>query len=144
MVSIEGILCSASMRAGLGVAWRESRATPSSPHEEGGFIVQNTQGAMLIVRWPRGLSNTIEVPPHAGCKIDGWEIIASFHTHPNTGPEYLQEPSETDRRAVRGDPDLKAPHYLGELVISAAVLYLIAPEGSVTELGPTEGILSQA
>jgi hypothetical protein len=72
------------------------------------------------------------------------EIIASFHTHPNTGPDYLQEPGETDRRAVRADPDLKAPHYAGELVISAGLVYLVLPDGSVSELGETQRIIAQA
>jgi hypothetical protein len=31
---------------------------------------------------------------------DGKDIVASFHTHPNTGSDYLQEPSETDKRGI--------------------------------------------
>ena len=70
--------------------------------------------------------------------------IEAILTHPNTGPDYLQEPSETDKRAVRDDPDFKAPHYAGELVISAALLYLVTPYGSVIQLGATERMLAQA
>ncbi|PYJ97544.1 MAG: hypothetical protein DME23_14990 [Verrucomicrobia bacterium] len=98
---------------------------------------------MQVIRWPRGAGNTIDVPPHPGCRAEGLEIIVSFHTHPNTGPDYVQEPSETDKRAVRDDPDLKAPHYSGELVISAALLYFVTPTGDVVELGETERILAQ-
>jgi hypothetical protein len=112
-------------------------------HEEGGFIVQDPAGVLQVVRWPRGAANTIDVPPHRGCAVEGLEIIASFHTHPNTSSDYLQEPSETDKRAVRDDPDLKAPHYVGDLVISDALLYLISPSGNVVEAGATEAILAQ-
>lgn len=44
----------------------------------------------------------------------------------------------TDIRAVRDDPDLKGASYLGELVITQALLYVIAPTGQVWELGPME------
>ena len=66
--------------------------------------------------------------------------MATFHTHPNTGRDYLQEPSETDRRAVRDDPDLKGSDYLGEIVISAEWLYLIKPSGKVEVVGQTADI----
>ncbi|PYJ81427.1 MAG: hypothetical protein DME22_21155 [Verrucomicrobia bacterium] len=117
MASIEALLNNADIRAALRLAWRESHPGSSDGHEEGG--------------------------PHPGCRAEGLEIIVSFHTHPNTGPDYVQEPSETDKRAVRDDPDLKAPHYSGELVISAALLYFVTPTGDVVELGETERILAQ-
>lgn len=144
MTSIESILSNAPIRAALALAWRESEPASSTRHEEGGFIVRNNAGAMRLIRWPRGQGNTIEVPLHPGCRFEGLEIIASFHTHPNTGRGQLQEPSETDRRAVRQDPDLKSANYAGELVISARLLYLVAADGSVSELGETEQILTQA
>jgi hypothetical protein len=62
------------------------------------------------------------VPPHQSGRIGDREILASFHNHPNTGIGFLQGPSETDKRAVRDDPDLKGASYLGEIVISAASL----------------------
>ncbi len=66
---------------------------------------------------------------------------SSFHTHPNTGGDYLQEPSETDKCAVRDDPDLKGASYVGEFVISQAKIYLIAPNGQVSEISDTSIIL---
>ena len=144
MESIEAILSSASIRTALGLAWRESQPGTPARHEEGGFIVRDAAGTIRVIRWPRGQGNAIEVPPHPGCKADGLEIIASFHTHPNTGPDYLQELSETDKRAVRADRDLRASHYCGELVISADLLYLISPEGGVSELGETQRTLTPA
>lgn len=67
--------------------------------------------------------------------MDGNDIIASFHTHPNTGYSFLQEPGETDRRAVRDDPDLKGAAYVGELVISQKTVCLITPTGQVRAVG---------
>jgi len=142
--SIDASLRSTPIRAALELAWRESQAGSSACHEQGGFIVQDAAGAMRVIRWPPGHGSAIEVPPHPGCRAEGLEILASFHTHPNIGPDYLQEPGETDRRAVREDRDLKAPHYNGELVISARLVYLIFPDGSVGELGDTQRILTQA
>jgi hypothetical protein len=66
----------------------------------------------------------------------------SFHTHPNTGAEFLQEPSETDKRAVRDDPDLKDAAYIGELVISQETTYLITPAGQVREVGDTQALFA--
>src|SRR5437867_9026542 len=115
MASIETLFKIPQIRAALRLAWHESEPGPSGGHEEGGFIVQDSAGALRVIRWPRGAGNTIDVPFHPDCRMDGLQIIASFHTHPNTGPDYMQEPSETDKRSVRDDPDLKAPHYVGEL-----------------------------
>lgn len=84
---------------------------------------------------------TILVPAHPDCTFNGRRIVASFHTHPNTGPEYLQEPGETDRRAIRDDPDLKGPSYLGEFVVSQATVYLVTPTGQVREVEDTPGYL---
>ena len=68
------------------------------------------------------------------------KIVASFHTHPNTGSDYLQEPSETDKRAIRDDPDLKGAFYVGEFVISMDKVYLITPNGQVSEIGNSRDI----
>jgi hypothetical protein len=69
-------------------------------------------------------------------------IIASFHTHPNTGADYQQEPSETDKRTVREDPHLKSPEYVGEFVMSAAKVYVIEPSGTVREIATTVDLLT--
>lgn len=87
------------------------------------------------MRWPKGTQNTIILPLHSNCKIGDNEIIATFHTHPNIGSEYLQEPSETDKRAVRDDPDLKGMIYVGEFVISQQTVYLITPSGQAYQIG---------
>lgn len=125
------------------MAWQESHPGISGGHEEGGFVVQDSEGGLSVVRWPRGEQNSILVSPHPDCKIDKNEIVASFHTHPNIGSDYLQEPSETDRRAVRDDPDLKADNYLGEFVISQEIIFLIAPDGQVREVSDTQAVFAE-
>jgi hypothetical protein len=80
----------------------------------------------------------IRVPDHPNCRFDNQDIVATFHTHPNTGDDYIQEPSETDKRAIINDPHLKADTYLGEFVISTRIIYQIAPGGQVSELVKTE------
>ena len=53
----------------------------------------------------------------------------------------MQEPSETDKCAVRDDPDLKGASYVGEFVISQAKIYLIAQNGQVSEISDTSILL---
>jgi hypothetical protein len=112
-------------------------------HEEGGFVVRDAKNNLRTVRWQRGEQYAILVPAHAGCTIDGMEIVASFHTHPNMGPEALQEPSETDKRAVRDDVSLKGANYIGEFVLSAELIYLISPAGHVSEIGNRQAFIGQ-
>ena len=134
----EPVVCNALMEA-----WQDSRPGPTGGHEEGGFILRNEVGKISVMRWPRGAQDTILIPPHSSCRIGNEEIIGTFHTHPNTGPDYLQEPGEADRRAVRDDHDLKGVGYVGELVISQQAIYLITPNGEISEVAATRDILSE-
>ncbi len=129
------ILNDLAVRAALKQAWQESQPGVSGGHEEGGFILRDATGNLSVARWPKGAQDTIILPPRPNCRIGSKDIVASFHTHPNTGSDYLQEPSETDKRAVRDDPDLKGAFYVGELVISTDKVYLITPNGQVSEIG---------
>lgn len=128
------ILRDALVRAALADVWNESKPGATSGHEEGGFIVVGEDNRLTVRRWPRGEGNRIRVPSHAGCAVDGRPIVATFHTHPNIGSDFLQEPSETDQRGVRDDADLKDPLYVGELVIANEMIYLVTQSGSVREL----------
>lgn len=129
------ILADATVKAELHRAWLESSPGPRGGSEEGGFIVRQADGSLRVIRWPRGAQTSIAVPPHPEGQVDGCEIIASFHTHPNTGPDFLQEPGETDRRGVRDDPDLKQPGFVGEFVLANELIFLVTPAGSVREVG---------
>jgi hypothetical protein len=95
------------------------------------------------VRWPEGKQDSILVPSHPNCKIGDSRIVATFHTHPNTGDDYLQEPGETDKRAVRDDPDLKGADYVGEFVISYEIIFLITPAGRVREVAETRELFAR-
>jgi hypothetical protein len=123
-------------------AWEDSEPGISGGHEEGGFIIRTATGKLGVVRWLRGNQNSILVPSHPRCKIGESDVVESFHTHPNTGETYLQEPSETDKRAVKHDPDLKGDLYVGEFVISQAAIYWISPDGQVDKIGARSLLLN--
>ena len=129
------ILGNPIVRAALRRAWEDSQPGTTGCHEEGGFILKDPAGTLRVQRWPHGQQNSTNVPIHSNCRINNQDIVATFHTHPNTGSEYLQEPSETDKRAVRDDPHLKGVFYEGEFVISAQTIYRIEPTGQVNEIG---------
>jgi len=135
------LLSDSGVRAALRRAWDESHPGTAGGHEEGGFVLRDQAGHLTVVRWPQGFQNGIVLPPHPQCRAGEREIVASFHTHPNTANQYLQEPGETDTRAVRDDPDLKGERYVGEIVISNSIIYLIAPDGQVTAVGDTMTLL---
>jgi hypothetical protein len=140
-VSISTILDNPSARAAIEQAWLDSQPGITGGHEEGGFILQDETGKMSVARWPAGAQDAIRMPPHPNCRIGDDDIVATFHTHPNIGLDYLQEPSETDLCAVRDDPDLKGAEYVGELVISAEIIYLVTPTGQTRVVGATNDIL---
>jgi hypothetical protein len=131
-----------TIRTALRQAWEDSQPGLTGGHEEGGFVLRNQAGDLSVVRWPKGAQNSILLPPHPNCQLGQNDIIATFHTHPNTGGDYLQEPSETDKRAVRDDPDLKADFYSGEFVLAQRKIYLITPNGQVSEVGETQQVLA--
>ncbi len=139
--NVIAILDDSSVLAELKQAWQDSQPGSSGGREEGGFILRDAAGRMGVERWGKGTQATIRLPLHRNCQVGGKDIVASFHTHPNTGQDYLQAPSETDKRAVRDDPDLNGAVYAGEFVISQERIYLIAPTGQVSEIGNTREIL---
>jgi hypothetical protein len=130
-----------AVRAALRAAWEQSLPGTATAHEEGGFVLQQDDGQLRIEPWPRGRLNEIEVPAHVGGRRNGLIIIATFHTHPNPGADFQQEPSLTDIRAVRHDPNLRHREYEGEVVVSFEKTYQIQPDGSVVVLGDTRELL---
>lgn len=129
------ILGNKTVLAQLKQAWADSEPNVSGGHEEGGFIVADDFEFLSVIRWEKGTQIEIVLPPHKNCFVDSKDIIASFHTHPNTGKDFQQEPSLSDIRAARDDFDLKGEFYLGEFVISEENIYLIEPSGSVSVIG---------
>jgi hypothetical protein len=122
-------------------AWLESQPATATADEEGGFVLRDEDGSLTVERWLCGMQNQIWVPAHAGGKRGQRLIVATFHTHPNSGPEYQQEPSLTDIRGVRDDPDLNHPQYEGEYVISLESIYLIRKNGQVERVAETKTAL---
>lgn len=138
---VRAILHTPEVRAAIAKAWQDSQPGIAGGHEEGGFITEDNSGNLKVIRWSRGEQDSIIVPLHQDCRFDGQDILATFHTHPNTGMDYLQEPGETDKRAVRDDPALKGRLYEGEFVISASYIYLILPTGQVVQLASSKNDL---
>lgn len=132
-----------TIRAALKQAWEGSQPALIGGHEEGGFIFLDKMGNLSVVRWPQGVQNGIILPPHSDCKFGEYDVVATFHTHPNTGSDFLQEPSETDKRAVRDDSDLKGEFYEGEFVVLQDRIYLISPNGQASEVADTWEILGE-
>lgn len=124
-------------------AWQDSEPNISGGHEEGRFIIVDDFGILSVMRWERGTQNEIVLPPHENCFVNGRVIVASFHTHPNTGADFQQEPSLTDVCAVRDDPDLKGESYLGEFVVSQENVYLREPSGQVNVIGKADEIFKR-
>jgi hypothetical protein len=136
------ILDNNAVKKALWRAWQDSHPGPNGGHEEGGFVLRDASGILSVERWRKGEQDTIILPAHENCRVGDSDIVASFHTHPSTGSNYVQEPSETDRRAVREDPNLKGTLYEGELVISQEKVYLIETNGQMSEVGNTRDILA--
>ena len=142
-MKIAEILENQTILAELKKAWFDSEPNVSGGHEEGGFVVADDFKNLSIIRWTKGTQNEIILPPHKNCFVGGKDVIASFHTHPNTGEDFQQEPSLTDLRAVRDDFDLKGEFYLGEFVISEQNIYLIEPSGEFHIFAQTREFLGR-
>jgi len=124
-------------------AWLDSQPGTGNAHEEGGFVLRSADGSLSVERWPRGAQNEIFVPQHPSGNRAGLPIVATFHTHPNPGPDFQQEPSLTDIRAVRNDPDLSHPDYEGEYVIATESIYRIERNGRTSTVGDTSIVLDR-
>ncbi len=130
-----------AIREQLRRAWEESRPGTSDAHEEGGFILRNADGSLTVERWSVGLQDQITVPAHVGGIRGNRSIIATFHTHPNPGEDFQQEPSLTDIRAVGNDVDLHHSEFEGEYVFASELTYRILQNGRVEVLGNTKELL---
>lgn len=131
------VLSDQLVRGSLLQAWQESNPGTATAREQGGFVLRDADGSLSVERWPTGAKRQISVPPHPACRRGAATIVATFHTHPNTGPEFQQEPSLTDIRAVRDDPDLNDSDYEGEFVISSELVYRILRSGDFETIGET-------
>ncbi len=97
-------------RSALDHAWKDSQA--GSPHEEGGWFRFGKGGRIEADRWQSGGRRSLAIPPKPG------NAIATYHTHPNSGPLWEQGPS-----GLGGD--ISYAHYSGldGLVVSKTDIY---------------------
>ena len=77
----------------------------ASGHEEGGFVVLDAFSEHRVIRWPMESGHRIILPDHSDCRIGTDRIVATFNTHPNTGREWNQGPSERDISDLLADPE---------------------------------------
>lgn len=98
-MKIEEILENPTILPELKQVWLDSEPNISGGHEEGGFIVADDFGDLSVIHWEKGTYNEIIVPPHKNCFVEGKDIVASFHTHPNTGKDSTR--AEFDRYSCR-------------------------------------------
>lgn len=127
---------------GLRRAYEESGIGTDRPIEQGGFILRDPAAATLVLmRLPAGSRASLVYPICADGTYQGKQIIGSFHTHPNTGQEWQQEPSPQDIRLSQEYPETMGPH---QFVISKDTIYHIDNDGEVTAMGSTRRLLGLA
>ena len=97
--TVSELLADQSAVAGMRQAYVESDMGGSRPQEQGGFLVRDVQtGVIAVVRLPSSARDSPSYPICPNGLYQGREIVGSFHTHPNTGKEWKQEPSPQDIR----------------------------------------------
>lgn len=120
-------------------AYHESGVGTHRPIEQGGFIVRDpASGVAKVIRLPARDRDSLAYPICADGMYQGRQIIGSFHTHPNTGTEWRQEPSAQDIRLSLDYSETMGPH---QFVIAREKIYHIDNDGVVTEMGPTQQLL---
>ena len=133
------LLADANVLAGMRQAFEESDAGKSIAREQGGFLVRDPQtGSFAVVRLPSSQRDRLEYPICPNGLFQGREIVGSFHTHPNTGREWRQEPGRQDIRLSIEYPETMGPH---QFVISRETTYHIDNEGVVSKCGKTAELL---
>ena len=138
-ISVRALFAHASVVAGMRQAYVESEVGGSQPKEQGGFLVRDVQtGIPTVIRLPSSARDSLSYPLCPNGLYQGQEILGTFHTHPNTGKEWLQEPSPQDIRLSKEYPETMGLH---QFVISRENIYHIDNDGLVTIIGRTIELL---
>lgn len=124
-----------NVKSALKKAATDSDIGGAKPVEQGGWILRDPKtGELSVERLPTGKQASVTWPIVKDGKRNGKEIVGSFHTHPNVGSNWKQEPSDTDIQAVKKYPNtFGKDHY----VISQDKIYHIENSGKMTEIGKT-------
>jgi hypothetical protein len=133
------LLADAKVIEGMRRAYEQSAVGTDRPIEQGGFIVRDpSSGSLAVVRIPAYARDSLIYPICADGMYQGKQIVASFHTHPNTGPEWRQQPSAQDVRLSQEYPETMGAH---QFVITGETIYHIDNDGVVYEIGHTRLLL---
>lgn len=104
-------LADPALRAALRRAWQDSLADdPQQRHQEGGYIVQQPNGAFAVERWPRGGRGGITpLPLDNEGLFNGTPVIGEFRTQPNPavdeqGRKWLQGAQPHDVATLEQEP----------------------------------------
>jgi hypothetical protein len=125
--------------AGMRRAYQDSEVGGDTPVEQGGFLLYDSIADRLDVgRLPAGHQDSMSFPICSDGTYSGKLIVGSFHTHPNVGPQWRQEPSPQDIRLSIDYPETMGPH---QFVISHDMIFRIDNDGTVVEMGSTIQLL---
>lgn len=137
--SFSELLDHSSVIVGLRQAFVESDVGGLHPTEQGGFLVRDAPtGFITVIRLPSSARDSLSYPHCPNGQYQGQDIVGSFHTHPNTGKEWRQEPSPQDIRLSKEYPETTGTH---QIVISRDQVYRIDNDGLVTVVGRTAEVL---
>ena len=138
-LSVTELLAQPKVIAGFRQAYDDSDVGGSHPFEQGGFLLRDSHsGEVVVTRLPSSERDSMSYPLCPDGQYQGQAIVGSFHTHPNTGKEWRQEPSPQDIRLAKDYPETMGPH---QFVISRDTIYHIDNNGVVTAVGRTADVL---
>ncbi len=138
-LSVTELLALPTVLAGFRQAYDDSDVGGSQPIEQGGFLLCDPHsGEVIVKRLPSSERDSLSYPLCSDGKYQGQEIVGSFHTHPNTGKEWQQEPSPQDVRLSKEFPETMGPH---QFVISRDTIYHVDNNGVVSAVGHTADVL---
>lgn len=136
----EEILADLNVQNGLRQAWEDSNDGGANDHEEGGYIVRDSDSTLDIVRLPEGEEDSMEPDLYPSGEIDGKEIVGFFHTHPNTGTEFQDEPSDADIGFTTDNPETVGGNHF---VITPNDVYHIDDTGNVETVGALNEVIGE-